>query len=238
MGIGIVLIFWAIAGTILASLGAAVFGGVAALLTKGSPKQRKAILFSAAFPLVCLGWAGILFIFQSLVNGALLHRDPGIGDTWECPLPNGYALLMIDVTDQGWVYNPKTQIGGGVGEQEDAVPGVRQLQVAGRYIFGAADSHFTDGGKPTDVDSYFLLDTSNGRRAQFKTYDQLAKTASQLGIQLDLKDIDSVYSKYRFTWFDVMVGVLLAIPIATYFLMLVRWIARLRKMQVVVPAVL
>ncbi|HEY6369795.1 MAG TPA: hypothetical protein VIX37_04395 [Candidatus Sulfotelmatobacter sp.] len=53
-----------------------------------------------------------------------------MGDTWQAPLPNGYQIMMIDVTDQGWVYNPKTQADGDVSERHDAVAGVRNLEVA------------------------------------------------------------------------------------------------------------
>ena len=44
---------------------------------------------------------------------------------------------MIDLTDEGWVYDPKTQIvPDSVSDQDDAVPDVRTLQIAGRYILG------------------------------------------------------------------------------------------------------
>ncbi len=45
-------------------------------------------------------------MFQEVINETVHHRDAGLGDTWRCPLPNGYALMMIDVTDQGWVPTP------------------------------------------------------------------------------------------------------------------------------------
>ena len=124
MGIGIVLLVWAVVGTILASVGALVFGGVTDLLTSGAREGcRKTIFAACAFPFVCLGWAGLVFLFQAAVNGFLLQRDAGLGDWWQCPLPNGYAIAMIDVTDQGWVYNPKTQPDD-IHDQEDAVAGV------------------------------------------------------------------------------------------------------------------
>src|SRR5271157_5520257 len=159
MGIGIVLLLWAVVGTFLAGLGMLVLGGAAAFFTRGVTAGRwKAILVVSLFPFACLAWAGALFGFQAIVNEGVLQRDPGLGDAWHCPLPNGYALLMIDLTDQGWVYNPKTQPGGGVGEQEDAVAGVRIVQVAGRYILGGSDSQAFQysGQERTQVDSYFL----------------------------------------------------------------------------------
>jgi hypothetical protein len=73
--------------------------------------------------------------------------------------------MMIDVPDQGWVYNPRTQPHGGVGEREDAVAGVRNVQVSGRYILGGTDSKtFEHRAKDINqVDAYFLLDTQLGR---------------------------------------------------------------------------
>lgn len=124
MGIGIVLVFWAMAGAILAGIGALILRGAAAFLTSGAQRGRRRVILAATlFPVFCLAWAGLVFVFQAVINETVLHRDAGLGDTWRCPFPNGYALMMIDVTDQGWVYNPKTQPGDAVGEQEDAVPG-------------------------------------------------------------------------------------------------------------------
>lgn len=234
MGIGIVLIVWAVVGTVLASIGALVLGGVTDLLTKGAEAgRRRTILAACILPFACLGWAAVLFIFQAFVNGSMLHRDPGLGDAWNCPLPNGYAITMIDVTDHGWVYNPKTQSEGGVGEeQEDAVAGVRILQVAGRYILGGSDTRsFGKMGQQNsnDVDRYFLLDTQTGKRTDFANYDAMHTAASHLGIQLNLETIDAVYSRYRFTWFDVLVGFLLCLPPLAYMLLLARRILKVRR---------
>jgi hypothetical protein len=145
MGIGMVLLAAAVVGTVMASISGAILGGATAWFTKGVQRGcRTAILVAVAFPFACLAWGGLVFAFQAVVNEAILHRDVGLGDAWECPLPNGYALLMIDVTDCGWVYNPKTQLSGGVSEQEDAPYGVRLVQVAGRYVLGGLDSKADD----------------------------------------------------------------------------------------------
>src|SRR5215472_11095917 len=130
MGLGIVLLFWAVIGTVVAAIGAAALGWATALLTRGVTKGRpKVIIAASLFPLLCLGWGGAVFVFQAVVNEGLLHRDLGLGDTWHAPLPNGYQILMIDVPDQGLVYNPKTQPGPGVSEREDAIDGVRNVQL-------------------------------------------------------------------------------------------------------------
>lgn len=171
-------------------------------------------------------------MFQAVVNEGFLHRDPGAGDTWHCPLSNGYQLLMLDITDQGIVYNPRTQPNeDGVADQEDAVSSVRRLQVAGPYIFGGTDTHsFEHLGKESDrVDSYFMLDTRTGKRTILPDYDALRTAAGQLGVQLDLEPIYNVYSRYRFTWFDVFAGLLFCIPPAAGSLLLIWWIFRLRK---------
>lgn len=236
MGIGIVLLVWAVAGLIVAGVGSLMFGAVATYFTRDVARdRRKAVIAAAAFPFVCLGWAGAVFVFQAFINGEVLHRDPGLGDSWECPLPNGFAIMMIDVTDQGCVYNPKTQAGnGGVGEQEDAVFGVRDLQVAGRYILGGADSRsFQHFGGKVEVDSYFLLDTGTGKRQTFSTFEELRTTAGQKGIQLALQPIADVYSKYRFTYFDVFVGLLLCLPPLLLAWLIVRWIVRLRRSRLI-----
>src|SRR5262249_39802966 len=160
--IGIVLLFWAIVGVMLCGIGVVTFGAATAFLTRGVPQSRRRVVLAASlFPVVCLGWAGTIFVLQGVINETVLDRDFGIGDTWRCPLPNGYALMMIDVLDQGWVYNPKTQgTSGAVGEQQDAVPGVRLVQVSGQYILGGADSNFFGQSENNDskVDSYFILD--------------------------------------------------------------------------------
>lgn len=236
MGIGFVLLIWAVIGTVLAGFALLLCGGATAYFTRGVKEgRRKAIFLASVFPFLCLGYAGAIFIFQAAVNGLALDRDPGLGDDWHCPLPNGYALTMIDVTDYGWVYNPKTQgVGGGIGEQNDAVFGVRIVQVSGRYIFGGVDSKIPDDeGVPKtegeQIDSYFFIDTQTGKRLDFKTYNDLRDVALKLGIQLNLLPIDDVYRRYRFTAFDIFAGFLLfAAPIlaAVFFL---RWIVKLRR---------
>jgi hypothetical protein len=232
MGLGFVLLLWAVVGTVVAAGGAATLGSATALLTRGvASGRRKVIIAACLFPIVCLGWGGVMFVFQAVVNEGLLHRDLGLGDTWHAPLPNGYQIMMIDVTDQGWVYNPKTQPGSGVGEREDAVAGVRNLQVAGRYILGATDSKaFENLGEDTNqVDAYFLLDTQLGKRKHFQNYDALRQSALELGIEPNLQPINTIYSKFRFSWFDVVAGLMFCLPPFIGGLVLVFWIVQLRR---------
>jgi|HubBroStandDraft_2_1064218.scaffolds.fasta_scaffold06558_6 hypothetical protein len=138
---------------------------------------------------------------------------------------------MIDTTDQGWVYNPKTQSDGGVGDQDDAVGGVKIVQVSGRYVLGGSDSRpiSQSVNNPKQVDSYFLLDTQLGKHANFPSYDALRANAQELGIVLNLQPIADVYGKYRFTWFEVFAGLLTCLPPLLGAVLLVRWVTRVRR---------
>ena len=235
MGIGFVLLFAAVAGLVLASCGAVVLGLAGAHLTKGVPRGRKRLIWTAAsFPFLCLGWMGTVFVLQALINQAVFHRDPGLGDEWTCPLPDGYAILMIDTTDQGWVYNPKTQPEEAVSEQADSISGVRTMQVAGRYILGGSDGRSFESSEDDSskrVDTYFVLDTQAGRHTDFASYDALRVAAQKLGIIPHLEDIAAIYNRYRFTWFDVLAALLTFLPPAAGAVLLVLWVLRLRKIR-------
>jgi len=231
MGLVFVLLAWAVVGGVLAGVAALFLGGAVAHLTRGAEHGRKRLIaFVCLFPFMCLAWAGAVFAFQAVVNETFFQRDPGLGDAWNCPLPNGYALLMIDTTNEGWVYNPKTQPGETVSTQEDAIAGVRVLQVAGRYILGGSDSSFPDEEDRSDrIDSYFLLDTQTGRQTKFLDYEALRAKAQNLGIPTKLEPIGSIYSRYRFTWFDIFAGLLFVIPVLVGGLSMLRWTLRVRR---------
>jgi hypothetical protein len=241
VGIGFVLLIWTAAGLIVASVGAVVLGTATSLATPEVPRFRRLTIFAAsAFPFVCLCWSGALFVFQAPVNQLVLHRDPGLGDTWECPLPNRYSLLMIDKTENGWIYNRATQsIPGGVAEQEDAIARVAVVQVAGRYILGRVDGAELDGPDIVDgvavdaakkhADSFFLLDTQTGKRKDFPDYKRLASAAQSLAIEPRLEPMVLVYRHYRFTWFDVFAGFLFIAPPVLGLVSLTVWILYLRR---------
>lgn len=233
MGLAFVLLLWVVGGLILASVSAAVLGGAVALLTRGARAgRRRVILLAAVFPFACGGWAAVLFVVQAVVNEGVFQRDVGMGDTWHCPLPNGYQVLMIDVTDRGALYNPKTQRSGdGVGSQEDAVFGVRTLQVVGPLMFGAADSkaylHASDAAEA--IDSWFVLDARTGTRKEFSSVAALRAEAQRLGVALTLEPIATVYGRYRFTWFEAAVGCAFLLPVLLGFGLIARAVIRVRR---------
>ncbi|MBS1805191.1 MAG: hypothetical protein JST28_17665 [Acidobacteria bacterium] len=216
----------------LAAVGSAILGLTTYLLTrKLRSGRRRAIVAAVLLPPTCLVWAAVMFVFQAVVNEGLLNRDLGAGDTWHAPLPNGYQVLMIDVTDQGWVYNPKSQKDSIVVTREDSVSGVRELEVADRYILGGTDSKaFEQLGKGKgQVDGYFILDTDIGKRTEFQSYDSLRQNALQIGIDPHLQPINDVYSKYRFSWFDVFAGLVFILPPIAAVVLLGVWIVRIRR---------
>ena len=232
MGIGIVLLFGAVAGTIAGSIGVVVLGRIAARLTRGVEHGRKWVIRAARlFPFACLGWAAVVFIFQAVINETVFHRDPGIGDGFDCPLPNDCRISMIDVTDAGYLYSPPTGTSSsGVSSQEDSLSGVCLLQLEGRYTLGGVDTCYPDKWKRNpQPDSYFILDTQTGKRTDFADRRALFLAARKLGIRLDLEPIEEVYRRFRFTWFDVLAGLLLIIPPMVGLALLIRSIIRLRR---------
>lgn len=240
MGPAFVLLAYVVVGSVLAGVGAAVTGGVTALLTRGAPKgRRRALIAAILFPFAGLAWSLAVLLVSGIINESVLHRDLGFGDTWQTPLPNGYQLLMIDVTDHGWVYNPKTQGHDAVATQEDAVDGVRIMQVAGPYILGGTGSQSYDDEDKihTDrVDNYFLLDTQTGNHLTFTSLESLAGATAPLGINLNLERIDVVYSRYRYTWFDKLIIFVLCTPPLIFAGLIVWWIVLVRRTRRTVPS--
>jgi hypothetical protein len=223
VGIGFVLIVWVVIGSVLAAIGALALWGLAGYLTRQAKQPRGRLLsFAAALPFLSLAWAAIVFVFQATINVAVLHRDIGIGDAFECPLPDGYALAFIDTTEIGTVYKNNT---------ENGVRNVRFLQLAGPYIVAASDSKALDhfGRQTAAVDTYFLIDTRNGRRSQFTDMAALRLAAERLHITVSLLPVGDLYSKYRFTWFDAFAAILLIVPPMLGVVWLFRWMLQLRR---------
>jgi hypothetical protein len=223
MGLGFVLVFWLIAGSVIAAIGAAMLGAITSLLTRGLGESRRPIIRTARLlPFACLVWAGLIFIAQAAVNAGLLHRDVGTGDSWYAPLPNRYQIVFVDVTDQGTV-RPEGSYGG--------IHGVRLLQVSGPYLFGGLDTNAfgSDRDNNTHVDSYFVLDTRTGKRTDEANLKALTLEVSRLGVSLHLEPIYKVYSRYRFTWFDVVAGCMLVLPPLAALIGLGTWIMQIRR---------
>lgn len=239
MGIVFVLFFYAFVLTIAASVAAAVLVVVVLkLIPQTAILRKRAVVVAALFPFACVAYAGAWFIAYAIINDVCFHCDPGLGDTWLTPLPNGYSLMMIDTTDRGTVYNPKTQpADGSVVSRDDAVFGVRELQVSGNLIFGARDSQYFGriDQESTAVDSWFELNTRTESHSEFSSLNDLQKRASAEGVQLNLRSFSQVFSLYRTTWFDYSSGAILLLVLLLAFCLLVRWVWRIRVQNLQAP---
>jgi hypothetical protein len=232
MGIGFVLIVYAIFGGVAVVGGGVAFATAARLLLKDSPERSIFARRAAFFPLKCALWAALIFVVQAVVNVTLLHRDAGLGDGFHIPLPDHYAITYIDVTDYGFVYNPRTQLDGdSPREQQDAIDAVRFLQMQGRFLAGSADTqlnkHFGQPGAP--VDQFFVIDTVTNKRTEFASQQDLAAWAASHGFKLNLEPIADFYTRYRWTWFDGLAAATLLIPPAIAFWLLARSVLRARR---------
>ncbi len=240
MGGGPELFVLVMLGAVMVCVGVPLLGGAAYFLTAGVKNgRRKVVITASLLPVVCVVWGASVLWVEGSINQNWLNRDAGYGDMWACPLPNGYALMMIDDPDVGVLYNTKTQtlksgVAWGTGF-DDTIGGVRTLQVEGPYIFGGANSHLYDPSDRNQVDSYFLLDARTGKYASFSTYDALRDAAQQLGFGLKLQGISGIYSKYNFTWFEGFMDLMLCVPPLLALCLVVRSIIRLRRMRSLVP---
>jgi hypothetical protein len=225
------LLLVAVLGAIMICVGVPFVGGAVYFMTAGVKKgRRKVVIIASLLPVACVVWGASVLWVQGGINQNS-NRDPGYGDMWACPLPNGYALMMIDDPDEGVLYNTKTQtlksgVAWGTGF-DDALGDVRTLQVEGPYIFVGVDSRESHD----QVDSYFLLDARSSKYQTLASYDALRDAAQQLGFRLNMQGIGTVYSKYYFTWSERFMEFMLWVPPLLAFCLLVRSVIRLRRRE-------
>jgi hypothetical protein len=239
MGIGLALVSWCVKGTIIATFLAVLAGTLTAIcIPHGRARRTRHILWACVYPFAVSFWFLAVFVFQAYVNESMLYRDAGIGHTWQTPLPNGYAVLLLDEKHDGTVFDPNTHFSNTSNNDihpdgPDAVSGVRLLQVAGNKIFGGAGpvGQYSSSAARERVDYYFLLDTGSHTRTNFPTYDALTQTAQAIGIHPNLEPLYRVYKRYRYTWFDLTALALFLVPVIGAGLLLIRRIWRLRQQR-------
>jgi hypothetical protein len=237
MGIGLAFVSWCVKGTILATALAVLAGVLTAVsVPRGRPRRTRLILWTCVFPFACLAWFLAIFVFQAYVNESVFYRDPRVGHIWQAPLPNGYAVLLIDEKHDGTVFNPRTHFSSSANSEihpdgPDAVSGVRVIQIAGNKILGGAGplGQYSSPAAQNRVDYYFLLDTEAHTRTNFETYEALTRASQALGVEPHLEPLYRVYKRYRFTWFDGFALALCLVPILGVGLLLARRVWRLRK---------
>jgi len=237
MGIGLAIVSWCVKGTILATVFAVLFGMLTAIcVPSGRARRTRLILWSCVYPFALLAWFLVVFVFQAHVNESMLYRDAGIGRTWQTPLPNGYAVLLLDEKHDGTVFNPNTHFANTSNNEihpdgPDAVSGVRVIQIAGNKILGGAGpiGQYSSPASINRIDHYFLLDTNAHTRANFDNYNELANAAHANGVEPHLEPLYRVYNRYRFTWFDYGAVALFLAPVLGVGLLLAHRVRRLRQ---------
>jgi len=203
MGIGFILFGGGVIGLIVATIASAVLQHKVDALNGLNSYSRGSLRSTVSlFPFGCLAWAAVVFLFQAVVNEQLLGRDPGLGDSFRCPLPNGYALEFVDVTDIGWL----------LWNDLPVTHGVRRLQVSGSYALGGRDTVEHIGYRGDTVDEYFLIDMQNGEWRTFDNIPALQTVAELRNIKLDLRTVGALYRRYRWGWFDLFALILLTAP--------------------------
>jgi hypothetical protein len=239
MGIGFVFALWLVVGSALAFASSRIARKVATRLTGNvadSVPKQKLVRMAAWFPFACLAWGITVVIAQGVINETWRARDFGLGDDAHCPVLNGWNL---NVDEEGVLYYSGAHSSNdSIYPDSDTVWGVSKLQVTGPWILGAADSHSFNHSALTEPppDQYFLLNTVTRKRLDFKGGDALRSAAAQAGIALNLKSVELVYRRYRFTGFDDLAAILLFLPPIAAAAFLLRLILRLKDVHLEAPA--
>lgn len=159
----------------------------------------------------------------------------GWGDSWDTPILGDYHLMMIDVTDQGTVYNRADRTvyrGDSVSwspGQQDVIAGVRRLEVRPPFLFGTANPETRMGDSEKSPETvFFALDTRSGARTDEPTLAGLEAEAQRSGGPLKLESVNVVYGRYRYEKVDLIPVVLFALPLLTALFLLARALFRLR----------
>jgi len=207
-------------------MSALVLWSLAAVLTRRRGSRKLLLSFAAGAPFACLVFAACVFVVTSFINLAFLDRDIGIGDTWQCPVPGGYSIMMIDETSQGRL-SP-------MGPGGPSIGGVRKLQINGDYIVGGTDTQWFEhlGSNEMNTDSYFLLNAKTGQLITYATFDELTRETGKLGLNVNLERIIDVYLRHRPTIVDHAGAVFAVTPPLLSVLILGGWILRVRRRPV------
>ena len=189
------LFFWAVIGAVLATLGSMVLVGATAFFTRRRGPRKALLVLAGALPFCAAAWLGCVCIVQGLSNEIFLGRDFGLGDGFRCPLPHGYSISMIDDVDYASLSHESGLA--------PLVSEVRQLQIGERFWFGATESKFKESEwVESPPNTWFTLDIATGALNEFESIEQLSASAIELGQELQLEPVRTIYWRYRPSWFD------------------------------------
>jgi hypothetical protein len=222
MGLTVVLLLYLVLLTGAAAVCSATLGGGTAWYLRSIPHRKgRFIVLAAALPFLCVLFAGIWFIGYFAISDTVFHHDPMIGDSWYTNIGNGYAIDMIDVTDQGIVH-PTTGESNGLNNL-NGIRGVRRLQISPPFLYIGQDSQGFQhlGSDNANEDTYLAIDMRSQTKQILKSQRDLQDFAAQHGQTLHLEPILMVYQQQRSYGFDLIAAaVLLLVPLAALCLFL------------------
>lgn len=223
LGIGLVLLFWVVLlGGFAAAVATMLRGAVKKFVSSDALRGRRAQKFAFLLPFACVAFWILSFLAYAAINDRVFHRDPGLGDSWYAPIPNGVVLGAIDVPEVGYV---------GTLNGSTLVMDVTRLQVEKAWIAGMYDSAARgfEGSEAGSSKGFFILDAFSHQRQDFTTAEAFESALGQRGLRSHLRPFDVVYREFRKTWFDDLAVVwMLGVPVVAL-LALALYIVRARR---------
>lgn len=210
MGIGVVLLIWAV-----------IFGGVAVVsavvLGLWSLRSHRAVVgrrevfkavAAAALPLLMFGYAGATFAAYAIWCETIRGVDPGIGDGWQVPVGNDHYFCMIDVPEEGYLL--KGSCSGAA-----IVDGITRIGSSGDLVFGNSTSS-----------GAFVFDTRTGALQTFANMDAAVARITPRPI---LEGAGEFYTRHRWGYADAVAAALVAVPAMVIAIFWYVWFIRARS---------
>ncbi len=196
MGIGFVLLIWAVLIGLLAVPARALLLRIGRQ-TGGDPRGTR---LSRWFVIMFFGGGAYAFIaFMAYWVWCDLSRgvDCGIGDSWRVPVGHGYEMGMIDLPNDASLHSAGS-------EGEAVVSGIDQIGEYGQYVFGHSAS-----------DGSFVFDTSSRTLHREKNLIALISRLHSLGVtETATVPVHEFYMAKRWSWVDAVAVILLGAPAA------------------------
>lgn len=195
MGIGFVLIVWAILLTLLA-VPALVALHRFAMLTGGPARAKRMLRWAIVAAPLAAGYAGAAFFAYALWCTEIRGVDPGLGDWASIPLGAHFTLSFIDVPDEAIIAE------GRASDRRPLESKITHIGQSGGYVYGLR-AH----------DSAFVLDTRSGTLHHYVD-QQLPIALRQVGVGTPLVvPVAEFYESRRWGWPDLVAAMALVIPI-------------------------
>lgn len=159
-------------------------------------------IFLAAMALPPLAVIGVFAGFVAYATWCETVRevDPGIGDTWQVPLGNGYHLCMIDTPERAFVTSPQQQ----------------QFSIV-RIGFDDDVAYFE-----TVRNEFHLITKSTGSCTLFRDQSSLDERLREIGSQpSSFQSAEIAYQKLRWGLLDLM-AFLMILGIPTILIVVMR----------------